>query len=207
MRDGAPRIVRARRHNTMVGQSAAESELGFVGHRKDSLSIASRRETAASPSQKLPSTAIYCHFGATKPLRPLESFQAGSWFWFLVLGSWSLVLGPWSSVLSLHSTACERSKDEPRRKVAIQRRLSHGRRIDQQSVNAASEVHARGFLMLSLEWCHPFDSTTRCDRPRKTGPECRSRRIRRFQDSEIEKLARTPLIQRAAQPRWKRGQH
>ena len=34
-----------------------------------------RGETAASPSQKLPSTAIYCHFGAVRPLRPLQPFK------------------------------------------------------------------------------------------------------------------------------------
>ena len=33
-----------------------------------------RGETARSPSQKLPSTAIYCHFGAAKPLRPFQPF-------------------------------------------------------------------------------------------------------------------------------------
>ena len=34
-----------------------------------SLSIASRGQTAGRPSQKLPSTAIYCHLVAAKPLR------------------------------------------------------------------------------------------------------------------------------------------
>ena len=59
--------------------------------------------------------------------------------------------------------------------------------------------------MLSLEWRHPFDSTTRCDRPRKTGPECRSRRVRRFQGSEIETLARTPLYSTSGSANMEEG--
>ena len=31
---------------------------------------------ARGPTQKLPSTAIYCHFGAAKPLRPLQLFHS-----------------------------------------------------------------------------------------------------------------------------------
>jgi hypothetical protein len=35
-----------------------------------------RGEKARRPSQKLPPTAIYCHFVAAKPLRPLQPFQS-----------------------------------------------------------------------------------------------------------------------------------
>jgi hypothetical protein len=63
MRDGAPRIGRPRRHNTMVDSQAAQSELGFVSHLKNSLSIASRgaRWIGALPKNchLLPSTAIF----------------------------------------------------------------------------------------------------------------------------------------------------
>ena len=62
MRDGAPRIGRPRRHNTMVDQQAVESEIGFVSHLKNSLSIASRGARRIGDLPKtchlLPSTAI-----------------------------------------------------------------------------------------------------------------------------------------------------
>ncbi len=35
-----------------------------------------RGEMPRSPSQKLPSTAIYCHFGAAKPLSPMQPFHS-----------------------------------------------------------------------------------------------------------------------------------
>ena len=53
-----------------------------------------RGETDRRPSQKLPPTAIYCHFGAAKPLRPLQPFRsfialreqcrpASHWLWII----------------------------------------------------------------------------------------------------------------------------
>ena len=76
MRNSAPRIGRPRRHDTMVNQQAVESKLGFIGHRKNSLSISSRGKKSRRPSQNLPPTAIYCHFVAAKPLHPLEPFHS-----------------------------------------------------------------------------------------------------------------------------------
>ena len=48
----------------MVDQQIAEVKLGFLCHPKKIIGDRSARgETAASPSQKLPPTAICCHFG------------------------------------------------------------------------------------------------------------------------------------------------
>jgi hypothetical protein len=59
MRYGAPRIVRPRRHNTMVDDRTVESELGQI-IRPEELVIdrVTRGNTAGSPAQKLPRTAI-----------------------------------------------------------------------------------------------------------------------------------------------------
>ena len=65
MRYGAPRMGRPRRHKTFVKSRAVESKPGVVGRLENSLSIASGAgEKSRVPSQKLPPTAIYCHFGA-----------------------------------------------------------------------------------------------------------------------------------------------
>ena len=73
MRYCAPRIGRPRRHNTMVDQQTVGSELGQASHPKEFVVDGNARgETAGSPSQKLPSTAIYCHFVAAKSLRPFQ---------------------------------------------------------------------------------------------------------------------------------------
>jgi hypothetical protein len=84
MRQGAHQIGRPRPHNTMVNNQAVESELGLIGHLKNSLSIASRgaRRLGALPENchLLPSAAIYGHFVAAKPLcpfQPLHSLPAG----------------------------------------------------------------------------------------------------------------------------------
>ncbi len=61
MRDCALPIGRPRRYNTTVDEQAAERELGFVGHIKHSLSIASRRYMVGGlpeNCQVLPSGAI-----------------------------------------------------------------------------------------------------------------------------------------------------
>jgi hypothetical protein len=62
MRDGAPRIGRPRRDNTMVDQGVVESEPGFVSQLKNSLSIALRGARGIGDLPKnchlLPSTAI-----------------------------------------------------------------------------------------------------------------------------------------------------
>ena len=58
MRNRAPPIGRPRRYNTTVDEQAAERELGFVGHIKHSLSIASR---GAIWLAAFPKTARYCH--------------------------------------------------------------------------------------------------------------------------------------------------
>jgi hypothetical protein len=73
MRYGAPRIVRPRRHNTMVDDRTEESELGQI-IRPEELVIdrVTRGNTAGSPAQKLPRTAIYGHFEAAKPLLPFQ---------------------------------------------------------------------------------------------------------------------------------------
>jgi hypothetical protein len=55
MRYCSPPIGRSRRHNTIVDEPVMESELSFVSHLKDSLSIASR---GASRIGDLPKT---CH--------------------------------------------------------------------------------------------------------------------------------------------------
>ena len=62
MRPGVSQIGRSQRLNTMVDEHPAESELGFVSHLKNSLSIASRGARAngdlPKTCQLLPSTAI-----------------------------------------------------------------------------------------------------------------------------------------------------
>ena len=62
MRDGAPRIGRPRRQNTVVDHQAVESESGIVSQLKNSLSIASRGARRLGDLPKnchlLPSTAI-----------------------------------------------------------------------------------------------------------------------------------------------------
>jgi hypothetical protein len=51
-----------------------------------------RGATAGRPSQKLPPTAIYCHFAAANPLRPFQPFQ----FFFAVRGhAGQPVIGHW----------------------------------------------------------------------------------------------------------------
>jgi hypothetical protein len=62
MRDGAPRIDRRRRDNTMVDQRIVQSELGFVSHLQNSLSIVTRGAKGIGDLPKnchlLPSTAL-----------------------------------------------------------------------------------------------------------------------------------------------------
>ena len=70
MRNGAPRIGRPRRDSSMVEYLVVESESGIVSHQKNALSRAAPGATSRSPSQNLPPTAIYCHFGAAKSLGP-----------------------------------------------------------------------------------------------------------------------------------------
>ena len=53
-----------------------------IWHRQPSKKLVvdriARGATAGRPSQKLPPTAIYCHFGAAKPLSPFQPFQFSS---------------------------------------------------------------------------------------------------------------------------------
>jgi hypothetical protein len=64
------------RHMAMVDQQIAEVKLGSLWLPKK---ITGDRitwgDTAASPSQKLRSTAIYWHFVAAEPLLPFQPFQ------------------------------------------------------------------------------------------------------------------------------------
>jgi hypothetical protein len=63
MRNGAPRIGRPRRHNPMVDPQGPESEFVQISRPKEPVvDCIARGETAGRPSQKLPSTAIYCYF-------------------------------------------------------------------------------------------------------------------------------------------------
>ena len=89
MRDATPRICRARRHNSIIFDQVAESELGFlasglggfmstgilpvgslntgckpVPHRAKEFVVEgfARGETSRRPSQNLPPTAICCHY-------------------------------------------------------------------------------------------------------------------------------------------------
>jgi hypothetical protein len=77
VRYGAPRMGRPQRHKTVVNSHALESKLGVVSRLENSLSIASGAgEKSRRPSQNLPSTAIYCHFGAAISLRLFQSFHS-----------------------------------------------------------------------------------------------------------------------------------
>jgi hypothetical protein len=77
VRYGAPRMGRPRRHKTVVKSQVVENKPGVVSRFENSLSIASGAgEKSWGPSQNLPSTAIYCHFGAAKPLSPFQLFHS-----------------------------------------------------------------------------------------------------------------------------------
>ena len=77
MRYGAPRIGRPRRHLTMVDHHAVESKLDYVNYPKEFVvARVSAGRDGRRPSQKLPSTAIYCHLVAAKPRHPLQTFYS-----------------------------------------------------------------------------------------------------------------------------------
>jgi hypothetical protein len=70
------RSGRAGRQMAMVDQRIAEVKLCSLSHpKKITGDRITRGEKARRPSQKLPPTAIYCHFGAAKPLRPIQPFH------------------------------------------------------------------------------------------------------------------------------------
>jgi hypothetical protein len=57
----------------MVDDQTVESELGQVSRSKELVvDSVTRGNTGASPAQKLPRTAICCHFEAAKPLFPFQ---------------------------------------------------------------------------------------------------------------------------------------
>jgi hypothetical protein len=92
-----------------------------------------RSETARSPSQKLPPTAIYCHFVAAKPLSPFQPFHS-----FVAPRGVPASLGPGlrtvsGAVSSLGAMLSPRAS------------LSDDRRIRQQSENAARRRDRRGY--------------------------------------------------------------
>jgi hypothetical protein len=56
---------------------AEPSGVSLVSHLRESVvDRVARGETAGRLSQKLPPTAIYCHYGAAKPLRPLRPLHS-----------------------------------------------------------------------------------------------------------------------------------
>jgi hypothetical protein len=60
----------------MVDQQIAEVKSGFLCHpKKLTDDRIARGESAASPAQKLPPTAICCDFGAAKPLLSFQPLQ------------------------------------------------------------------------------------------------------------------------------------
>jgi hypothetical protein len=70
------RSGRSGRHMAMVDQRNAEVKLCSLSHpKKITGDRITRGEEARRPSQKLPPTAIYCHFGAAKPLLPFQPFH------------------------------------------------------------------------------------------------------------------------------------
>ncbi len=77
MRMGTPRIGQPRRHNTTVDHKAVEVRT-WVGRpsREFIVDRVAQGKSAGSPSQKLPSTAIYCHFAAAEPVRPFQPFYS-----------------------------------------------------------------------------------------------------------------------------------
>jgi hypothetical protein len=79
--------------------------LGFASHLKNSLSIASR---GARQSETFPKTAIYCHFGAAKPLSPMQPFHSR-----LPLEGMSASPGP-------RAENRERGREEPRCQAVIE---------------------------------------------------------------------------------------
>jgi hypothetical protein len=60
----------------MVNQQYLENATSVRQPAKDFVvECIARGEMVRSPAQKLPSTAIYCHFGAAIPLRPFQPFH------------------------------------------------------------------------------------------------------------------------------------
>ena len=115
-------------------QQRAESELGFVSHLKNSLSIALRgaRRLGALPKtcHLLPSTAICSRKTATPvstvPFLSAPRGRAGQ---------------PWPRAENR-----ERGREEPRCKAVTEGHLSHDRRIRQQSENAARLFGRGGYV-------------------------------------------------------------
>jgi hypothetical protein len=70
------RSGRSGRHMAMVDQRIAEVKLCSLSYaKKITGDRITRGEKARRPSQKLPPTAIYSHFGAAKPLLPFQPFH------------------------------------------------------------------------------------------------------------------------------------
>ena len=94
------------------GQSAGPGERTWLRQPSKEFVVdcVARGETAGSPSQKLPSTAIYCHELAATPLRPfqpLHSLPSRGHAGRPVIGHCLSVIGHW--FLGTHSSGWSRS--------------------------------------------------------------------------------------------------
>ena len=102
-----PRIGRPRRRNTLVDLHALKSELGYVSHLENSLSIASRgaRWLGALPEacHLLPSAAIESPQNCLRPFQPFQFFSLPVEGVLTSLSLVSRLIGYGSSVLGPHS--------------------------------------------------------------------------------------------------------
>ena len=128
------RHAHANRRTTMThdhGRPLGGGEQTGLGQLKNSLSIAPRRaRQIRRPFQKLPPTAIFCHFGTVRSLRSLQTFHS-----VLTLGrACTASLGP-------RAESREREADRSRRNVAIECGFScHDRGIHCKGMTAPGSV-------------------------------------------------------------------